>query len=102
MLPRPLRLPHTDFAGKPLKRAKFDFGSVSFYEGVPARATVVVSKKVARRAVDRNRIRRRVFHALHALLPRLDLSVVVYPTSVVLKAPYRAIKASLEEVTVSR
>lgn len=46
-----------------------------------SRCSVVVSKKVLKSAVGRNRIRRRTYHLLHAQIPRLidsqDVVVIV-------------------------
>lgn len=50
------------------------------------RCSVVVSKKVLKSAVGRNRIRRRIYHILHAELDRLsepyDIVVIVYSSEV--------------------
>lgn len=39
---------------------------------VPSQLAVVVSKKVSRKAVQRNRVKRRIRSALHSLLPQIQ------------------------------
>lgn len=62
------------------------------------RCSVVVSKKVLKSAVGRNRIRRRLYHMLHGELERLnapyDIVVIVY-SSEVRSLPYQEIHTQL-------
>lgn len=102
MLRKSARLPSQVFVGRPKRRMRFEFGSVSFFDESPSRVAVVVSKKVARRAVDRNKIRRRALHALKALHPRLLASVVVYPIASARTVSFAKLRAALEEACISR
>ena len=86
MFPKGSRLPPEVFGTKPARRVRFEYGNISFFGTTPVQVSVIVSKKIARRAVDRNRIRRRVLHALRRVPP--TTSIVVYPTKEVLKAPF--------------
>ncbi len=70
-----------------------------FYGGEPG-AAVVVSKKVARTAVVRNRMRRRVYHALKAI--QIAQAIVIHPTRESLTAPYSDIVDSLVSVLTVR
>ena len=51
-----------------------------------SRVAIIVSKKVARHAVDRNRIRRRLYeimrHRLNGLPRTVDIAVIVYQANV--------------------
>lgn len=72
------------------------------------RCSVVVSKKVLKSAVGRNRIRRRIYHILHEEIERLttpyDIVVIVY-SSEVRSLPFEElrthIKSQLADVGVA-
>lgn len=100
MLRRAERLPHKVFTGRPKRRINFDFGSISLHDG-SNQVAVVVSKRVFKRAVDRNRLRRRVAHALKKLRP-LPTSCVVYPTQKALRADFSELVAALGDALLSR
>ncbi len=102
MFPKESRLPRAIFTGKPLRRARFQYGSVSFFPSPTVQVAVVVSKKVARKAVDRNRIRRRAVHALKALTGGVAQGVVYYPTAQVKTVPYKELERLLVELCASR
>ena len=80
-MPRELRLSRVDFAKtRSFRRIQGAFFSYS-YGVIPGRTTkggaCVVSKKVARRAVDRNRIRRQVRGPLIFVLSTLPSPLVI-------------------------
>jgi ribonuclease P protein component len=99
MLRKAARLPHKVFTGRPKRRINFDFGSISFYEG-SGQAAVIVSKRVFKRAVDRNRLRRRVLHALKKV--PLPFSLVVYPTKDAATVPFTELERALGALSRSR
>lgn len=70
---------------------------------VHSRCAVVVSKKVFKSAVKRNRIRRRVFEAIRYHWPQIhgvnDLVVTVYGPEI-LDAPYELVLAEVEQLLV--
>ncbi|MBU6310736.1 ribonuclease P protein component [Patescibacteria group bacterium] len=89
-----LRLPRATFSSRPSRRTRTQYGSVSFFDQAPPGYAVIISKKTLRRAVDRNRLRRRVRHIVRGLAdPRCG--VVVYPTGEALRAPYAVVRDSL-------
>jgi RNase P protein component len=102
MLPKGDRLPQAVFTGRAIRRARFEFGSVSIYPTTPPKVVVIVSKKVAASAVHRNAIRRRLIHALKPVIPRLTHSVALYPTKEVRTAPLPVLTQALEQVLVTR
>lgn len=102
MLPKSKRATRAIFSTKPVKRVAFAFGTASLYPGTPPRVAVVVSKKLARTAPVRNRLRRRVYSALHTIVPALKMSVVVYPTRAALTAPLSELRTALAESLVLR
>jgi ribonuclease P protein component len=102
MLPKAARLPHHAFLGRPFKRVRFKYGSVGFYTDSEPRIKVIVSKKIARRAVDRNRIRRRLTHALTKLRPQVIHSIVVLPTQDAARAPFSELLSALGDAVAAR
>jgi RNase P protein component len=99
MLPKKQRISRADFLKKPLHARSFAFGSVKILPGGVS-AAVVVSKKVHPRAVERGKVRRRVYSALAALARAgtLTQSVIVYPNKKTLVAPFLELKTALENV----
>ena len=97
MLPKAQRLTRDNFAKRPLRNVPFPFGSLKLLEG-KAKAAVVVSKKIAPRAVTRNLIRRRIYAILREEMKkgRLQHALVVYPNKRAVAAPFAALKTELE------
>jgi ribonuclease P protein component len=67
------------------------------YGGGSPHIAVVVSKKTARRASARNRIRRRVYALLARLIKPDTGTVVVFPKAEALRAPADEMVAELAE-----
>jgi ribonuclease P protein component len=67
------------------------------YGGPTSRAAVVVSKKTARRASVRNRIRRRVYALLAPLMKPDTGTIVVFPKAEALRALADEMSAELRE-----
>jgi len=67
-----------------------------------SRFSVAVSKKIAKNAVDRNRIRRRVYSALHTIGPKVSsgFHVVLMPKAPVASGPFAGITPALKEFFV--
>ncbi|OGG91940.1 ribonuclease P protein component [Candidatus Kaiserbacteria bacterium RIFCSPLOWO2_12_FULL_53_8] len=97
-MPKKYRLSRSDFLGLDRKRSRrvhgtcFSLTIAPLPEGERAKAAVVVPKKMAARAVDRNRIERRVREALRPLLARLQS-----PTVLVFHAKREAAEASFAD-----
>lgn len=89
-----LRLPRAVLSERPTRRTRCSFASLSFFDTAPPGYAVIISKKTLRRAVDRNRLRRRMRHALGAL-PEPRYGIAVYPVREALHAPYAALSESL-------
>lgn len=96
MLPRRSRLPRAAF---PDARGAFRAASVHFsLSWAPVKAggaAAVVSKKVARRAVDRHLLKRRMLEVLRPYASP-SRSLVAYAKAGSLGLPYAAVKAELE------
>jgi ribonuclease P protein component len=67
-----------------------------------SRFSVVVSKKVAKNAVDRNKIRRRLYSAIHSVYTRIQPGFhgIFMVKPVIVKVSMKEIKLSLEEFFV--
>ena len=92
MFPRRARLNTEGFAAPGKRFSSAHFSVVAPHGGVRGYA-VVVSKKTARQAVARHRLKRRVSAALHTL--DLPPALIVYPRASVLELPAREIRAEL-------
>ncbi|MEK7063119.1 MAG: ribonuclease P protein component [Patescibacteria group bacterium] len=80
-----------------MARRSFGFGTLQT-GGPQSGVVIVVSKKVAKTAVLRNKIRRRVRHAL----PLGQKGLTVFPTAAVAKVSFVELKRLLGEALASR
>ena len=101
MLRKASRLHHSVFTGTPTSRRVFQFGTLSHFPLPDGRAAVVVSKKVAASAVVRNKIRRRVLHALKHI-PIWKGAYAIYPSKKALQASFSELTRALAEACLSR
>lgn len=86
--------------GKTVRRSKMSLVFVNNERGF-TRIAVVVSKKVIKTAVGRNRIRRRVYEALRKnfdLIPKKRDYIFVIFSSDVLKMPFNELEKELGEL----
>lgn len=64
------------------------------------RIAIVIPKKIVRSSVDRHRVKRRVAHALTALMndgnvPKENYSFIVFPRATMRTLPFEALKESI-------
>lgn len=102
-MPKEKRLTHDElkrFKGRRLMGALFSLQYEVFFSGGGAKFAVVVPKRVAARAVDRNRLKRRARAALAGSFVRLPpgLAVVVSARREALHAPSPAIATDIDEL----
>lgn len=87
--------------GKLIRRQKISLVYLSENKRRNSRFAVVVSKKVLKSAVGRNRIRRRVYEVIRAEFPKVrelvDVIVVVYSKEVE-SMPYEELMEALREL----
>lgn len=112
MLPRVLRLrKNRDFQAVYSRRRSWAAPHLALYvrhrgpQAVPPRFGVVVSKKVAKRAHDRNRIKRRLteicrVHLLPRLRPGTGVDVLFVARSAAPSATFAQIAAEAEELAL--
>ncbi len=99
MLPKAKRLTKQEFNGGGGKRLPFRFGSIRVTPSDALKVSVVVSKKISKRAVDRNKIRRRVYAGVREVFRAGEpkKSFVVYPNKEILSATFRDVVRALSE-----
>lgn len=78
------------------KRHHTSWGAVSLYPLPYLRASVVVSKKVLRKAHDRNRLKRRIYNALKvATGGDTQQGIIVFPRKEALTLPFKTLTDDL-------
>jgi ribonuclease P protein component len=97
MLPKKERLTKVDFVGlrpRIIVRGTFVDIAVSKMVSDPplSRFACVIAKKKVKRAVDRNRIKRKIYHILQQENPKSPYLVIVYPKPTALSASQLLIK----------
>ena len=105
MLPQKNRIPRKDFPGHKVQgfRVYFPFFTAVFYkpgkEVSMSRASVVVSKKTAKSAVERNTLRRRFYDLLAPFFREAVevTTVVIYPKADAQKAEFSLLKREIEK-----
>lgn len=102
MLKKSERVHTSAFKKRPTSRVRFRYGSVSVISPSPAAAAVVVSKKVCAQAVDRARLRRRIYAIVRPLIrsKRLVKTVIIYPTKEALRADFEDLKKNLSDTLI--
>lgn len=99
MLPKSKRLTKADFKG--LKARVTYRGAYFDVAIVPKDITkyaCIIAKKRIRRAVDRNKARRKIYESLRSIEPTSPSYVLVYPTKQAVSATLTAIKEELRAV----
>lgn len=98
---RPARLKRAAFPKYP-RRIAFSYGAIAVQAGLSQGVSVVVSKRVAPLATTRNRIKRRVYAALHAPGSAYKGAIIVYPKITVLSAKFKDLALALNKAIPRR
>lgn len=97
MLPKAKRLTTKDFKGvrpKPVFRGTyFDVSVAPSLHGT--KFACIVAKKRLKRAVDRNKARRKAYTHLQGMQTSKDLLVFIYPTQAILQAPHTVVEEEM-------
>ncbi len=100
MLPKKNRIPRKDFPSSSQRKAN-RFSSLLFSGNIyphqgDTRVSVVVSKKIAKTAVTRNKIRRRFYSAVSPFIKdSREISIVIYPKIKTEEAPFSLLKSEI-------
>ncbi|MCF7843974.1 ribonuclease P protein component [Candidatus Gracilibacteria bacterium] len=97
MLPKPERLTKSDFVGlRPRTVFRGTFVDIAVSSAPKSRFACVITKKRIKRAVDRNNVKRKIYHIIRDVKPKSPHLVILYPKITTLKSNYSHIK---EEIT---
>jgi ribonuclease P protein component len=102
-LPKQLRLPRHEFIitrekGKTYSQKLF---SAVYFQRPPNKAScnhyaVVISLKIAKKATDRNRLKRLILSCLR-IIPSHGYNIIIYPKKTILNLPYEEINTGLNK-----
>ncbi len=96
MLPKASRITTQDFKGKKTRLVyRGAFFDVSVAPGETTKFACVVAKKRIKRAVDRNKARRKIYTLLSNITTKTPLFIFVYPTKNILTAPFFTLKEEI-------
>lgn len=96
MLPKSERLTKSDFVGlRPRIVFRGTFVDIAVSKAELSRFACVIAKKRVKRAVDRNKIKRKIYHIIHEIKPNSPNLVVVYPKITALTGNYLNIKEEI-------
>ena len=100
MLPKPERLTKSDFVGlrpRMFVRGTFvDVAGISTQESL-SRFACVIAKKRIKRAVDRNTVKRKIYHILQKNKPKKSHYIIIYPKINCLTSSYSHIEAEIKK-----
>jgi ribonuclease P protein component len=102
MLPKTKRLTKKDFLGlRPKVVFRGTYVDIAIMEASETKFACVVSKKRIKRAVDRNKVKRKVYHILHTITLAHPLFVVVYPKHTVVASAYKNIEEEIRAASAT-
>ena len=101
MLPKKYRLPIQNFVGKKGRSDKSRYFLLKIFPGVYkfSRFGIIISRRVSKKAVDRNRIKRQIFNFLREIknqLPINDYLIIVHPEAA--KLDKSSLKAEIAKI----
>ena len=101
MLPKKYRLPIQNFVGKKGRSDKSRYFLLKIFPGVYkfSRFGIIISRRVSKKAVDRNRIKRQIFNFLREIknqLPIKDYLIIVHPEAA--KLDKSSLKAEIAKI----
>ena len=99
MPPKEVRLSREDF-NKLNKRAtlRSPFFDITYSPGETLKVACVIAKKRVKLAVDRNRIRRKAYHAFKETKFNKNYIIIIYPRIEMAKCSYKEIVMELSKV----
>lgn len=98
MLPRALRMSVKDFKGQKTRLIyRGAFFDISVASGEITKFACIVAKKRIKRAVDRNKAKRKVYSLLTSVSPSTPFLIFVYPTKNILQAPHQVLASEIEK-----
>lgn len=96
MLPKSERLTKKDFVGlRPRIIFRGTFVDIAASPAQLSRFACVIAKKRIKRAVDRNRVKRKIYHIIREVKPETSNLVIVYPKITTLSGQFSNIKEEI-------
>lgn len=96
MLPKSERLTKKDFVGlRPRIIFRGTFVDIAVSPAPQSRFACVIAKKRIKRAVDRNKVKRKIYHIIREVKPKTPNLVIVYPKVTALTSKYSHIKEEI-------
>jgi len=99
MLPKSKRLTRDDFSKlQNRKIIRGNFFDMAVSPSVTTRFAVVVAKKRIKLAVDRNRVKRKIYNTLQDIVLEKPHFVIIYPKQNICSAPYKTINDEIVSI----
>ena len=96
MLPKPERLTKLDFVGlRPCVIFRGSFVDIAVVKAEKSRFACVIAKKRLKKAVERNRVKRKIYHIIQDNKPKTPHLVIIYPKVTVLSGNSTHIKEEI-------
>lgn len=99
MLKKSEKLSKKDFsviANKKIERGQYlDIGYIS---STKTKVVCVIAKKIIKKAVDRNKIKRKVYNIFKEIELNNNYFIIFYPKKEILFVPYEKLKLSISEM----
>jgi ribonuclease P protein component len=98
MLHKSKRLTKADFIGlRPRIVFRGTFVDIATFPAPISRYACIIAKKRIKKAVDRNRVKRKIYHILQNVIPKSPNLILIYPKVTTLRSSY----AHIEEEIIS-
>ena len=96
MLPKSERLTKNDFLGlRPRIIFRGTFVDIAVFPTDISRFACVIAKKRIKRAVDRNTVKRKIYHIIKEIKPKNPHLVIVYPKITTLQGNHQHIQEEI-------
>ena len=100
MIKKSERLSKKDFSGISNKKIiRGQYLDIGYLLSSKTKCAVVVSKKISKKAVDRNKIKRRILAIFKDSKPKNNAFVIFYPKKETLYLPYEKLKLIILEMS---
>ena len=99
MLPKLKRITKKDFIGiKPKMVFRGTYIDVAIYPSDKSRFSCIISKKRVKKAVDRNKIKRKIYSILEKIQTKKSHLVFVYPKQTAISSNHKLLLSEIEKV----
>lgn len=96
MLPKSERLTKSDFVGlRPRIIFRGTFVDIAISPAPRSRFACVIAKKRIKKAVDRNTVKRKIYHIIREIKPKSSNLVIIYPKVTALQSSYAHMKEEI-------